>query len=260
MGKKQDLRIDRREDHRHGSNLPEDVGAAATAADARADARDLARAAVVASDATAVHEVGVQRIRHGVAVLGHAHRVPFSDGDLAVVTAARDTPRAALLLAAANAVREIVVGVDVIELRGRLVVPGAPSVAAVERHHGTLIGCEHHDLRVVRIDPAVLVVIAAGGAPEGGERAAAVDRLPGHGAGDDHLVSVLGVEQRHGDVAATDAARGAGVLGDADPALAGIVGAKDAHAVRCNDGKKTLRITRRDGHVGLLNAAFLGRR
>ncbi len=50
--------------------------------------------------------------------------------------------RSALLLSAADAVGKRVVGGDVIELRGRLVVPGAPRLPAVDRDDGALIGSD----------------------------------------------------------------------------------------------------------------------
>src|SRR5205807_7937922 len=101
-----------------------------------------------------------------VAVLLHADRVPVAVRDLAIVAPAVHAGGAALLLAAAHAVRERVVGVDVVELRGRLVVPGAPRHAAVQRDDGPLIGADEDRLRVVRIDPDAVIVIAARRAAE----------------------------------------------------------------------------------------------
>ena len=61
-----------------------------------------------------------------------------------------------------------------IELRGWLVVPGGPRPAAVDRDRGTLVGREQHHVRMQRIDPDSLVVVAAGRSFERGPRAAAI--------------------------------------------------------------------------------------
>ena len=79
-----------------------------------------------------------------------------------------------------------VVGGDVIELRRRLVEPGAPRRAAVQRDDGALIGDGDDDVRVVGVDPRTLVVLAAGRALERRPRRAAVDGLARDDVGDDH--------------------------------------------------------------------------
>ncbi len=124
------------------------------------------------------------------AVLVDADGQPVALRDRAVVAAARHAHRSALLLTAAHAIRKRVVGRHVIELAGRLVVPGAPRLAAVERHDRALIGSEQDDVGVVGIDPAVLIVLAARRAFEGRPRLAAVNRLPRHRARDDHDVGI----------------------------------------------------------------------
>ena len=94
----------------------------------RHDVLRLAGAAVVARELAAIDDVGIERIGHHVAVLFRRHRMPVAKGDLAVVAAAGDAHRAALLLAAAQPIGEGVVGIDVIELRRGLVVPRAPGL------------------------------------------------------------------------------------------------------------------------------------
>src|SRR6516162_9583033 len=101
-------------------------------------------------------------VRRDIAVFDHAHRTPVAKCDLAVVTAARDTDRAALLLAAVHPVGEAVVGNDVIELCRGLVVPRTPRLATVNAHDGALVAHQQNDVRVTGIDPDVLVVVAAG--------------------------------------------------------------------------------------------------
>ena len=139
-----------------GSTCEKTTGAVRTEAEIgrphrrRRDVLDLAGAPVEARHLAAVDDVGVERVGRDVAVLFDADRVPFAEGDLAVVAAARDAGRAALLLAAADAVGKRVVGGDVVHLRGRLVVPGAPGLAAVDGDDGALVARDQDDVRVVR--------------------------------------------------------------------------------------------------------------
>src|SRR5947207_7424621 len=120
--------------------------------------------------------------------------MPLPERDLTVVAAAHDTDRAALLLAAVHPVGKTTVGRHVVELRRRLVVPRAPAVAAVHRHHRALITRQQDDLGVVRIDPQTMVVVPAGGAPECREGLPAVHGLPRHDVGDVHDVGLGGVD------------------------------------------------------------------
>src|SRR5205814_984353 len=124
-----------------------------------ADLLHLLRAAVPARELAAVDEVRIERVGDGVAVFLDRGGMPLAVGDAAVVAARLHARRAALLLAAADAVGEGVVGVDVKHLRGRLVVPGAPRLAAVHGDDGSLVGADEDDLRVVRIDPDAVVVV-----------------------------------------------------------------------------------------------------
>ncbi len=64
---------------------------------------------------------------------------PVAEGDFAEVAAAGGTDRAAFLLSAIDPVGKLVVGDDVIELRGGLVVPGTPGLAAVDADGRTLV-------------------------------------------------------------------------------------------------------------------------
>ena len=104
--------------------------------------------------------------------------MPFAETDLAVVAAAHRAGGAALLLRAVNPIRKAVVGRDVINLRGRLVVPGAPGCAAVHADYRALITRQRDDLRIFRADPDALVIIAARRPLEAGERFPAVGRAP----------------------------------------------------------------------------------
>src|SRR6185369_2354149 len=95
----------------------------------------------------------------------------------AIVATALHTRGAALLLPAVNPVRKLIISNDVIKLRGGLVVPGAPRLAAIHTDRSALVCCEEHDVRVVGIDPKRVIVVAARRAFERGPCLAAVRRF-----------------------------------------------------------------------------------
>src|SRR6185295_4354626 len=190
------------------------------------------------AEAAAVDDVGVARKGNVVVALVAAHRIPVAEGELAVIAAARHRHRAAVLLAAVDPVGETVVGGHVVELPGRLVVPGAPGLAAVDGDDGALIGAGDHPLRVVRIDPQEVVVVAARRAAEEGEGLAAVGRAPQRLARHVDHIGILGIHLHHGEVRAGEARRGidalpggAAVVGTVDPGICdGVDGGIDARA------------------------------
>ena len=226
----EDARVDGREQDRLRAQHPVARGPQR----ARGDVLRLAGAPVVARELAAVDDVGVERVGRDVAVLLDRHRVPVAEGDPPVVRAARDTGRAALLLAAADAVRERVVRADVVELRRRLVVPAAPALAGVHRDDGPLVGREDHHLRPLGVDPDPLVVVPARRAAEAGERLPAVRRLPRHDRRDEHDVGILRVDSHLGGVRGPGDDAGIGV--HARPGLARVVGAVDPRLLAGLDG------------------------
>src|SRR5581483_12415612 len=149
-----------------------------------------------------------------------ADRVPVAGGDLAVVAAAGDPGRPALLLAAVDPVREPVVGDDVVELRRRLVVPTAPGLAAVDGDDRPLVGGDEDHVRVVGADPDGVVVVPAGGAADAGERLAGIGGAVERGVGNEDHVRVLRVHLDLGEVAA--AAPEALLRVDPPPTRAGV--------------------------------------
>src|SRR6185369_6477210 len=98
-----------------------------------------------------------------------AGRMPVAEGDGAVIAAAENVNAAAILLRAVNVVREIVVNRHVIELRSRLIEPGAPGDAAVNAYARALVAAKNHALRVAGIDPEGVIVVAARRAFDGSE-------------------------------------------------------------------------------------------
>ena len=85
-----------------------------------------------------------------------------------VVAAARHRGRAQILLRAIDPVREAVVGRNMIELAGRLVVPAAPGLAAVERHQRALVDAEDAPVGILRVDPQSVEVVAGRDRPSPG--------------------------------------------------------------------------------------------
>src|SRR6202040_1562194 len=82
----------------------------------------LTGASIVASHFSAVDDVGIERIGGCVTVFLDADGMPFAKRDLAIVPAAGDASRAAVLLAAAQPVWKCIVVGDVVHGGGRLVV------------------------------------------------------------------------------------------------------------------------------------------
>src|SRR6185312_1339085 len=105
--------------------------------------------------------------------------VPVVEGDFAVVAPARCARRAALLLSAIDPIWELVVGDRVIELRRRLVVPGAPGAAAVYGDRRSLIDAQQNDVGILWVDPDAVIVIPARRALPRDEVPAAVGGLVG---------------------------------------------------------------------------------
>src|SRR5436309_12310102 len=129
----------------------------------------------------------MQRIWRGVArFAARAHRLPVAHRDRGEAAARSDADGAAVLLRARNPVRQRVVWRDVVDLRRRLIQPRAPRWMvreAVDADHGALIAAENHAVRIVRRNPELMVIVAAGRSLERlAEGAAAVARSIDAGA------------------------------------------------------------------------------
>src|SRR4029079_13814269 len=90
----------------------------------------------------------------------------------------------ALLLAAVDPVGKLIIGDHVVELGGRLVVPGTPSFAAVDSDDRSLVGRDEENVRIVRADPDSVIIVAAWRALEAGESLAGVGRTVESHVGD----------------------------------------------------------------------------
>src|SRR5208337_2490541 len=112
-----------------------------------------------ARNPSAVKNVGVHGVNSDSAVFLHAGEAPIAVANLAVVAAASSGDAATFLLPAVDPVGKAIVRGDVIKLRGWLVVPSAPGGAAIHADRRSLIGAQRHDLRILRADPDVLVIV-----------------------------------------------------------------------------------------------------
>src|SRR5947209_13891433 len=93
----------------------------------------------------AVYQIGVQRVGCDVSILDDPHGMPVSKRDRAVIAAAVDANRAALLLSRADAIRKRIVGYRVIKLRRGLVIPGTPCLAAIDSDDRALIADQQNN-------------------------------------------------------------------------------------------------------------------
>src|SRR5690348_2095460 len=225
------VRIERREHHRlravspvfaiaqgNGSNVLHLPGAPM-------EARHLGTAG-------AVNDVRIEGVGGSVAVLDDADRAPVAEGDFAVVAPAEDAHGAAFLLPTAHLVGKIIADGHVVKLRRWLVVPRAPGLAAVNGDDGALVADQQNDVGIVRADPEVLVIVAAGRAAQAGPALAAVTGTQRDNACAVDHIWIFGINPWYGQIAAANAHGGARVLGDFVPALAGIVGTVKAEPGR----------------------------
>src|ERR1700730_14641175 len=140
----------------------------------------LTRVAVVADHgaipAAGIDPVLIERVRGDVAKLEATDRGDVLRRDLAIVTATGYRLGAAILLRGVGAVRKCAVGSYVIELPGRLVVPGAPCAAPIHAENGALIDAEEEAARVLWIDPEDMEVVAGGRSNVCRKGAATVER------------------------------------------------------------------------------------
>ena len=205
------------------------------------------------ASAAAVNNVRIERIGCDITVLDYADRMPFAEGDGAIVPATGDAGGTTLLLAAADAIGKIGSYGNMVELRGGLVVPGTPGRSASERHQGALIADQKNNVRIVGVDPQILIVVAARRPAKTGPGFAAVVGLHGYGAGAINDVRILGIYFWNGKVAAADASGRARIISRLVPAFSSVVGTVDRkHAgSSAESGIETMAIAGSNGDVNL---------
>src|SRR5262249_10315735 len=137
---------------------------------------------------------------HRGTLAGETGRFPIAEGEQSLTRPRAHSDAAAILLRAVQPVRETIVGRNVVHLSGRLVVPGTPTLAAIHAHDRALVSGENHAIAVARIDPKLMVVVAARRTLERREGLAAVGGDIGGGV--DHIrpVGIGGVDGYGGEV------------------------------------------------------------
>ena len=145
-----------------------------------------------------------------------------------------------------------------VELRGRLVVPAAPRFAAIHCDDRALIGGDHHDVRVVRVDPDAVVVVSAGGTADHRPCDTRVGRLPRDDAAAVHDVGVLRIHLHLGEV--RPAIVHAHVIRRFAPRLPRVVRAVDAALLSSvHSHEQPRRPTGRDGDADAAESLGEGR-
>ena len=120
----------------------------------------------------------------------------------------------------------MVVGNDVIELRGWLVVPRTPGLPAVDADGRALIDGDGDDVGILWIDPDGVIVVAPRSAFDGCETLPRVGGAIGRSVGDVNHIFILGIDADTAEVVASSP--DAFFVVDELPALAGVVGTIDA--------------------------------
>ena len=159
---------------------------------------------------------------------GGRDRAPVSEVDLAPVATAADHDRAGVLLRGHDAIRILIVGGDVVDLRDGLGVPKAPGFSVVEGDAGALIGADEHVLSVGGIDPELVVVLAAGRAFEGLKGIAPIGGAVHGGADRIKDVGVLRIDKNAAAIGSLAVADAEIVPCHMPPGEAGVVGTVQA--------------------------------
>src|SRR6266481_215029 len=153
--------------------------------------------------------------------------------------------RAAILLRAGNPVRKTIVGGDMIDLRGGLVVPGTPRDGAIHRNDSALIAAEDHALRIVRINPELMIIVATRRALDRGPGPTQVCRSIDRSVGNVNQVGIFRIDCNLFKV--PTAVPNTLVARSLDPFSAGIIGNKEAALFGIDDGVHAIMIRRRHG-------------
>src|SRR5260370_7022070 len=138
---------------------------------------------------TGIHSAG--------AAFPAAYGIPVGAIDTAVVAAGSNADGRVVLLGAINAIKKIIIGGGVIELRRGLISLRGPIFSAIQGDGCAAIVAVDHAIGIVGIDPQSVVI--AVGSVETLEGFAAVVGTEQAGVGDVNLVRVLGVGPNVGE-------------------------------------------------------------
>ncbi len=219
------------------------------------DVARVAGAAVEAREqgalAAGVEEVGIGGVRRDVAAFAAADGVGCgAAASTASPGRAGDADGGAILLRAADVIRNVAGGRDVIELGGGVLLAG-PGLAAVDGDVAAAIVAFDHARGIGGVDPEIVIVAVR--SAESAVGLAAVGRFVEAGVEDVHRVLGLGVgiDARVVEGALAQAAIFAGEL----PGGAGVIGDEDAAVLVFHDGVDAIGIAAGDGDADLSDDA-----
>src|SRR5690242_5729127 len=89
-----------------------------------------------------------------------------------------------------------------VELGGRLVIPRAPGLAAIYRNNRALVAAEQNHVRVVRVDPEVLIIVPTRRTSPPVPRFATINRFPADDAGRINNGRILRIKSNDGQISA----------------------------------------------------------
>src|SRR6476661_5025445 len=168
-------------------------------------------------------DVWIEWIRNDVTIFLSGHGSPVAERNLAVVAAALNSDRTAFLLTAVKSVRKRVVRTYMIQLRRRLVVPRAPTLPAIHGDDRALVHAQQNDVRIIRINPNVLIIVTAWRAAPTIPGFPAIVRFPTNDAGRVNDLRIFGIELQHGQIAPANSKPGAGIISCPTPGLAAVI-------------------------------------
>ena len=195
--------------------------------------------------AAAVYDVVVDRVGRQVGALAAGGGLPVAFADEAAGGTDVDADGRIVLLGAVDAVGEMVVGGDAVELRGRLVHVGRPGFAGIITDLGAAVVTDDEPAGVLRRDPQVVVV-----AVWRILRLEGASAIVGDVVGDVHDVHPVDVLRVGVDAGVVPSALAEAAVGVRPlPRFSGIVRAVDAALVVLEDGPDAVRIHGRYGHA-----------
>src|SRR5579859_8186412 len=202
---------------------------------------------------SAINNFWIHWIGRGVIALSaRCHWPPVHKIQRPPIASASRRSRAAVLLCPIHPIWKPIVRRHVIKLSGRLVVPGAPRLPAVPRHDYALIASQNHSLRVVRVYPQLVIIVAARRTLNCRKCFSAVPRSVHRRIRHIHHIRILRIHAHFAEVPA--ASPNPRIFRNALPVFPAVVRAVQPTLFRIGDQINPLRIAprKRDSHPSQL--------
>ncbi len=199
-----------------------------------------------------VNDVRIARVRDDVAAFAATDGIPVAAIDEAVVASRADTDGGIVLLGAVDAIEKIIVGGDVIKLRGWLIALRGPIFPAVDGDRSAAVISVDDAVRIVGVHPQTVMIAVR-----------RVQTIPGlaaiHGAEESGIRDVDGVYifrigPDMGEI--PGALAEAVVVGNERPVLATVVRAIESAFFRFDERVDDIRIGAGNGHADAPKRAF----